>query len=84
MESYTQGGSYLVHVNWNPLFHIIYVHAMDTPKIQACFIVFYTTWKERVGVTPLNQGFVSAKLQNTQMSLKLSTAVLNPRHWRIP
>jgi len=39
---------------------------------------------ERAVVTPLSQDFVSAKLQNTQMSLKSWTAVLNPRHWRIP
>lgn len=54
----------------NPSFQIIYVQSMDKPKIQDYFIVFYEACKEGAGLTPLNQGFVSAKLQNTHMSLK--------------
>lgn len=57
---------------------------MDNPKTQDYFTVLYATWKEGAGLTPLNQGFVNTKLQNTQMSLKPWTAVLNLRHWRIP
>lgn len=67
-----------------PSFQIIYVQSMDKPKNQDYFLFFYATWKEGAGVTPLNQGFVSTKLQNTQMSLEPWAAVLNPRHWRIP
>jgi len=67
-----------------PSFKIICVQTMDRPKIQVHSIAFYVSWRERAGVTPLSQCFVSAKLQNTQMSPKPWTAVLSPRHWRIP